>query len=58
MELNTSRVLLGIHVVIAAAFLLFAVQGVVAGADPVAIGLRVLLAVLVVGLGVSVTRLS
>lgn len=56
--MNTSRVLLGIHVVIAAAFLLFAVQGVIADTDPVAIGLRVLLAVLVVGLGVSVSRLG
>lgn len=58
MELDTSKVLLGIHVVVAAAFVLFAVGGVLAGAEPGAIGLRVLLSALVLGLGVSVSRMS
>jgi uncharacterized membrane-anchored protein len=58
MELDTSKALLGIHALVAAVFVFFAINGVRAGAEPVAIGLRVLLAALVMGLGVSINRMN
>lgn len=58
MELDTSKILLGAHALIAAVFVFFAIDGVRGGAEPVAIGLRVLLAALIMGLGVTVSRMS
>jgi hypothetical protein len=57
MELDSSNLILGAHTVVAGFFFFLAVQGFQEGAALAAVGLRVLLAALVVGLGVSVSRL-
>jgi hypothetical protein len=54
---SRSKLVLGAHVVIGALFAGLGVLGLLQGAEPAGAGLRVLLGVLVVGLGFAVARL-
>jgi len=54
---SKATLLLGVHAVVGAAFIGFGLFGLLQGAAPTAAGLRILLGVLVVGLGYSVARI-
>lgn len=56
MELDRGTLVVGVHVAVGLVFLVFAALGLLAGAALPEVGIRVLLAALVVGLGVSVSR--
>jgi hypothetical protein len=50
-------VVTGVHVVVGLAFVGLAIQGLRAGVEPAAAGLRFVLGVLVIGLGFAVARI-
>lgn len=56
MELDRPTLVLGVHVAVGLLFLGFAALGLLAGAALPEVGIRVLLAALIVGLGASISR--